>query len=170
MELLVVVLIIGILSAVALPQYKTAVAKARVAKMIPMIRGLKDGMEMDYLYNGNYLIEGSDNGREITFDIDMFSGCTNANSLTWISCPSQSLVFDRLDCSRQTVAGADTKVKVAYLMWLDRSEKPGEIRCIADRANATANAVCKSMGGSVVTGEGYCIAGQIGNNVTVYKL
>lgn len=168
-ELLVVVLIIGILSAVALPQYQIAVAKTRVTKMIPMVRGLKDGMEMYYLYNGAYLRETSPS-EEYGFDIDMFSGCSASNTLSWIRCPAQSLVFDRLDCSKQTVAGADTKAKVAYVMWLDHSEKSGEIRCIADATDSTANRVCKSMGGTVVTGESYCMSGQVGGSVTIYRL
>ena len=163
-ELLVVVLIIGILAAVALPQYQAAVAKARVAKMIPMVRGLKDGMEMYYLYNGSYLAETSPTA-EYGFDIDMFPGCTASNTLSWIRCPAQSLVFDRLDSSKQTVAGRDQKIKVAYLMWLDHSEKPGEIRCLADASDSTANRVCKSMGGTIVSGESYCMSGD-----NVYKL
>ena len=53
-ELLVVVLIIGILSAVALPQYKYAVIKSRLASIIPVMNGLKTGLESYYLANGEY--------------------------------------------------------------------------------------------------------------------
>ena len=53
-ELLVVVLIIGILAAVALPQYEKAVMKARLAAILPVVDGLKKGHELFYLQNGYY--------------------------------------------------------------------------------------------------------------------
>ena len=53
-ELLVVVLIIGILAAVALPQYQKAVAKARVTQVLPYIRSVYDAEKVYYLANGTY--------------------------------------------------------------------------------------------------------------------
>lgn len=53
-ELLVVVLIIGILAAIALPQYQKAVLKSRYASLIPLAKAIRDGNEAYYLMNSAY--------------------------------------------------------------------------------------------------------------------
>ncbi len=59
-ELLVVVLIIGILAAIALPQYEQAVLKSRFATLQPIVRALADVEELYYLENGQYTPRFSD--------------------------------------------------------------------------------------------------------------
>ena len=50
-ELLVVVLIIGILAAIALPQYNKAVEKSRVSEALTMMNSLEKAMdEFEYHY------------------------------------------------------------------------------------------------------------------------
>lgn len=53
-ELLVVVLIIGILAAIALPQYELSVEKTRASQALVALRSLKDSMERERLARGQY--------------------------------------------------------------------------------------------------------------------
>ncbi len=56
-ELLVVVLIIGILAAIALPQYRRAVIKSRFAEAFVMLRNIGEAVKLCELERGNSGIE-----------------------------------------------------------------------------------------------------------------
>jgi prepilin-type N-terminal cleavage/methylation domain-containing protein len=53
-ELLVVVLIIGILAAIALPQYQRAAAKSKYATLYDRTNAIAQAEELYYLTNGTY--------------------------------------------------------------------------------------------------------------------
>jgi prepilin-type N-terminal cleavage/methylation domain-containing protein len=59
-ELLVVVLIIGILAAIALPQYHLAVEKSRVNALLPLLKSIDSAQKIYFLNNGIYTASFSD--------------------------------------------------------------------------------------------------------------
>ena len=54
MELLIVVVIVGVLASIALPQYKLAVAKAHLGSIRSAVAAIKEAEEVYYLYTGGY--------------------------------------------------------------------------------------------------------------------
>jgi len=54
LELLVVVLIIGILAGIALPQYRKAVAKAELAQIVSVTKTLRQAQQRFFLLNNRY--------------------------------------------------------------------------------------------------------------------
>jgi type IV pilus assembly protein PilE len=74
-ELLVVVLIIGILAAIALPQYTKAVEKSRVSEALINLKAISDAAQRYYLLNGNYTSIATD-----ALDIEP---ATNTNMFTF---------------------------------------------------------------------------------------
>ena len=75
-ELLVVVLIIGILAAVALPQYQKTVEKARTAEALTAMKAVIQAQQAYYLANGTYAKEFTD------LDVDIPWGKTDAKTRT----------------------------------------------------------------------------------------
>ncbi len=53
-ELLVVVLIIGVLAAIALPQYQVAAGKSQVIRFMPFIKAIEQAEQVYYLAHGEY--------------------------------------------------------------------------------------------------------------------
>ena len=68
-ELLVVVLIIGILAAVAVPQYEKAVRKARLTESRVLVNALKQGQEAYFLAQGDYATSVDDLHISLTPDV-----------------------------------------------------------------------------------------------------
>ena len=68
-ELLVVVLIIGVLSAIALPQYQKAVKRAKGAEALTVMKATVDAVNAYYLANGSYPFMDNENPTELSPDL-----------------------------------------------------------------------------------------------------
>ena len=148
-ELLVVVLIIGILAAVALPQYQKAVAKARYMQLIAAAKPLKDAVENYYLANGKYPYYWKE------ADIP-FPDCVEIGAEYLLACDSFAadlyegsdlnlVFFDVKTVPNYDKSTANTGLlsasKMKYIVWLDYSRKPDKVEC---RSSITG--LCKSLG------------------------
>ncbi len=133
-ELLVVVLIIGILAAVALPQYQKAVIKTRIARVLPQLKAIQEAEERFYMANGFYTKNKDD------LDINWNSqGIENNSSFQ---------LFEY----KVTYTGLGPLISLCFLhveeVHDDHCAKPGKFTC--NGAGSELNAeICKSYGSPV---------------------
>lgn len=160
-ELLVVVLIIGILAAVAVPQYQVAVVKSRVGAMLPLMASLSQAQEVYYLANGEYakdvsnldveipgdcipIEENSESASKIggsvyncgPFTLGVFgNGMVNLNY-----CPDDSGNY--ADC----VTNRTVHITFRPQHYESNPRQSGQRRCDAYNDSKLAKAVCASLG------------------------
>ncbi len=137
-ELLVVVLIIGILAAVALPQYQKAVDKSRFAGLLAVAKSIKNAQEVYYLANGAY----TTNWDELSLGFDQ-------NQLR----SGQSVIFsDVTSTTPASVQLKDTKIGVKVLVIYSHTtlgtNYDDHTYCYAPKTNIRANHVCQAFSGS----------------------
>jgi prepilin-type N-terminal cleavage/methylation domain-containing protein len=155
-ELLVVVLIIGILAAIALPQYQIAVLKSRFATVMSNAKSIKNAAEMYYLIHGEYPTDDIH-----LLDIDI-PGCVKSGG-GLMDCPANNTAYNYNGNSgtgqRFDIWGlylpdyTNHNGRLNYIMLLDRdtSIDKGKIFCqIYDSKDYTTAKVCGSMGGTKI--------------------
>jgi len=132
-ELLVVVLIIGILAAVALPQYQKAVDKSRTTQLIIATKTIRDAQLRYYLANGAYATDVTE--LDIDFAGPAENGGWHVNSHIFCSLNNgQSGTFCDLDTPR-----------IQWFLWYSAN---GGGRCyVIGNNNSRGDILCQSLTG-----------------------
>ena len=159
-ELLVVVLIIGILAAIALPQYQRAVYKSRLVSIIPVIKAMANAAEAYYVEHGTYVQNIS------AYDTKIPECKSESAQSNW--CETGNQVRFQIEnninvgsCKWDVIGAITDKEGNAinsYAICLDQGVNKGTIECGAKNKNSTAEKVCTSLGGQKKQGGGHCIS------------
>lgn len=148
-ELLVVVLIIGILAAVALPQYQMAVLKSRYVQLMALGDSIYKAAIAYHMANGKYP------ARFDELDMD-FPGAGSSNKKTYqnYSCTLHVDSSDQADnilCGLKMPSGDSLVYRIVY---------PSQKTCMASYQWKMGNNLCKSVTGKSNKTGNYGSTGQ----------
>ena len=149
-ELLVVVLIIGILAAIALPQYELAVAKARSVEVLPLLDSIRKAQEIYYMSNGTYSNKWDDLGLDMG-EITSVWDCHTTGVDT------QCFRFKEYTCqinshsNSASCYGGKSHLPVMSLNFIHGGNYRacGARLCSAEKDDAKSNRICKALCGTV---------------------
>jgi type IV pilus assembly protein PilE len=138
-ELLVVVLIIGILAAIALPQYRIAVLKTKTASALPLLKAIYEASERYRLVTGNHAKHFEDLDISFGNNCGGYSCLINNISFNINDSDTFAFIIDNFGLAVITNEnGAIAKESGGKV-------KNGSIICY-DRKNSTYEKVCLALG------------------------
>lgn len=148
MELLVVVLIIGILAAIAWPNYQLAVGKARVARALPFMRNVYEAKRMWFMANpdGSLEVDNFDT-LDISFPYTM-SGARQVENQ-----PGRRVIV--VKDTPVGVLQSENKTPSIYVtidpgkpcaVVIDMTNKSGQTTCYGSREGSCGDKICRTFG------------------------
>lgn len=142
-ELLVVVLIIGILVAVAVPQYERAVLKSRVSEMFILGQAIRQAQQAYYLANGEYTTDIHNLDISVPCEVTRY---TEDDTLGQLACKHSIIYMYPAFLSPHLNANGN--------FWINMYYSDGTSLCSA--RNIEAEALCLGLGAvySYTDGEG----------------
>lgn len=171
-ELLVVVLIIGILAAIALPQYRVAVGKAQMIKMAPIARSIYDAVKRCEMANGSQADCINFENLDVHIPGARYQGYNAADPTSGVRadfsgafCWLRQGPIVHCDANERGAIGTTA----SYVLRAD-----GNAYCLAsnrgayDESKGFGHKICKSLGG-VKSGGGWNDSGQT-STYAYYKL
>ena len=147
-ELLVVVLIIGILAAVAVPQYQKAIEKSRITEAIVNLRAIANANQVYYLANGEYATKDDMDKLDVDIPGTIYEGSSFAGRTT-----TQYFVYSPNGESGQLLAVAwridmdesNTIISAPYQLTIKVTD-PEKIHCDSrDNASAVQKKLCREI-------------------------
>ena len=146
-ELLVVVLIIGILVAIALPQYQKTVEKARMTEAITILRAIANANQVFYLANGRYADEHELELLDVQVpgELDTVWGLGRIRTKYFVYAPGGSGggSVDFIAIAQRTKTDVQSEENRVYYLYIKNSD-PDKIHCVAYQ-DGVANAVQRKL-------------------------
>ena len=169
-ELLVVVLIIGILAAIALPQYQLSVDKAQFAKMQTMVNAVRKS------YQGYVFLHGKGPTSFSELDLDIPYEGEEFDPMGFFKCITLPDMYLCMSGGGEQYGGNVRAFKKDLsVIYLENLLKAGTLtdifsrQCSALQDNVRANRLCKEVSSERLTGDVVRSSTPLGNYEIYYR-
>ena len=143
-EMLVVVLIIGILAAIAVPKYQLSVEKSRYLQAMLVVDSVWKAQQVYFLENGSY----ANNIDDLDISVPPYIRKYYSDS---------HVLYSWGQCQIANAGGAEVYCSISNNNYYLRRYRNNDRICVASKNSDLANNLCQNLGGvkSIEVGETY---------------